>query len=82
VDGSEAAVQVLAQLVAENGGAVAKRMTPTVRLVVAADPAAPSSQLERAREFGIPILHPSEAHEHLQSVLDAAAAAERARQVE
>jgi DNA polymerase III epsilon subunit-like protein len=82
VDGTEPAVQTLIRLVVDNGGAVAKRITASVRVMIAANPAGMSAQLERAREFGIPVMAPAEAQEYLQPVLEAAAATERERQEE
>ncbi|MFD1535306.1 3'-5' exonuclease [Pseudonocardia aurantiaca] len=82
VDGTAPDVESVARLVVDNGGAIAKRITGTVRLMVAMDPRGTSAQLERAREFAIPVLVAAEAREHLRPVLEAAAAAERQRQEE
>jgi DNA polymerase III epsilon subunit-like protein len=82
VDGTRPAVQSIVELVADNGGALAKRITATVRLMVVDDPEKTSAQLEKAREFGISIVDPAGARKHLEPVLEAAAAAERERQHE
>lgn len=82
IDGKAPDIEEIARTVTSNGGAIARRITATVRIVIAADPAGTSQQLRKAREFGIDVLTATEARAHLEPVLRAAANAEQQRREE
>lgn len=74
VDGSGDEVVALAALVAAHGGAVAKRITPTVRFMIAENPDAASAPLRQVRDLGIQILTTAQARERIEQAVNPKAA--------
>ncbi|ATE54380.1 hypothetical protein [Actinosynnema pretiosum] len=74
VDGSGDEVVALAALVAAHGGAVAKRITPTVRFMIAENPDAASAPLRQVRDLGIQILTTAQARERIEQAVNPQAA--------
>lgn len=56
LDGPDASTSDLRTLVESNSGAIAKRLTKTVRFVAACDPSAATPQLVKAQELGIAVV--------------------------
>ncbi|MFF5100452.1 MULTISPECIES: hypothetical protein [Actinosynnema] len=74
VDGSGDEVVALAALVTAHGGAVAKRITPTVRFMIAENPDAASAPLRQVRDLGIQILTTAQARERIEQAVNPQAA--------
>lgn len=81
LDGDSEGLGKLSALVTGNGGAIAKRLTTTVRFVATLDPDAHTPLLFKARELELPILTLETAQAEIMDALTAAAAeAEKRKQ--
>jgi hypothetical protein len=67
-----------AQYAVTQGAALAKRLTKTVRILIADDPNADNDLIVQGRELGLRILTPAQASRELRSAVDAAATKQRA----
>ncbi|GAA3864794.1 hypothetical protein GCM10022243_33830 [Saccharothrix violaceirubra] len=74
VDGGTPEVEALARLVTDNGGAIAKRVTASVRFVIAADTEGTGAVVRQARVLSIAVLTVDEATRRLHEELGIVAA--------
>ena len=69
VPGSAATDEVV-ELATSNGAAIAKRLTKTVRIMVAEHPSADNAQLDLARQLGLRICTPAQASRELHTAIE------------
>lgn len=68
----------MAQFAVSQGAALAKRLTGTVRILIADDPQGSDALLDLGRELGLRILTPTDAKRVISAAIDAAAAEQHA----
>lgn len=82
IDGEDTELQRLRDYVQHNGGAIAKRITSTVRFVATCDPRRETAQLRKARELGIQIVSPESAYQELTAAVRSSEAEQERRRQE
>lgn len=82
IDGEDTELQLLRDYVQQNGGAIAKRLTSTVRFVATRDSSCETAQLRKARDLDIPVVSPETAYQELTAAVRAGEAEQERRRQE